>query len=99
MSIGLTGATVEEHIFVLDKFDYGMSRPDLCLPNFFIAGAPKAGTTSLYHYLDQHPQIYLSPIKEPAYFSLELRLENFGAEMQELTRRDMPASRRLLTAA
>jgi len=26
-------------------------------PTFFIAGAPKAGTTSLYHYLDQHPQV------------------------------------------
>ena len=31
-------------------------------PDFFIAGAPEAGTTSLYHYLDQHPQIYMSPI-------------------------------------
>jgi len=27
------------------------------MPNFFIVGAPKAGTTSLYHYLDQHPDI------------------------------------------
>jgi hypothetical protein len=35
------------------------------LPNFFVAGAPKAGTTSLYRYLDQHPGIYMSPIKEP----------------------------------
>jgi hypothetical protein len=33
------------------------------LPNFFIVGAPKAGTTSLYHYLDQHPQVYMSAIK------------------------------------
>ena len=46
-------------------------------PNFFIVGAPKAGTTSLYHYLAQHPDIYMSPLKEPTYFSLELRPENF----------------------
>jgi SAM-dependent methyltransferase len=39
------------------------------LPNFIIAGAPKSGTTSLYHYLRQHPQVYLSPIKEPTFFA------------------------------
>lgn len=37
-------------------------------PNFFIIGTPKAGTTSLYHYLREHPQIYMSPLKEPRYF-------------------------------
>jgi hypothetical protein len=51
----------------------------LKLPNFFIVGAPKAGTTSLYAYLDQHPQIYMSPLKEPNYFAFELREENFSA--------------------
>lgn len=38
------------------------------LPNFFIAGAAKAGTTSLYRYLAQHPQVYMSPVKEPTFF-------------------------------
>jgi hypothetical protein len=38
------------------------------LPNFFLAGVPKAGTTSLYFYLAQHPQVYMSPIKEPTFF-------------------------------
>jgi hypothetical protein len=37
-------------------------------PNFFIIGAAKAGTTSLYDILYQHPQVYLSFDKEPAYF-------------------------------
>ena len=37
-------------------------------PNFIIVGAPKAGTTALYHYLNQHPKVYLSKIKEPGYF-------------------------------
>jgi hypothetical protein len=39
------------------------------LPNFFIAGPPKAGTTSLHHYLRQHPQVYMNPIKEPTFFA------------------------------
>ena len=37
--------------------------------DFFIVGAPKAGTTSLYHYLNQHPEIEMSKVKEPNYFS------------------------------
>ncbi len=40
------------------------------LPNFIIAGASKSGTSSLYHYLKQHPDIFLSDIqKEGRYFS------------------------------
>lgn len=35
------------------------------LPNFLIVGATKSGTTSLYHYLKQHREIYMSPAKEP----------------------------------
>ena len=42
------------------------------VPNFFVVGAPKAGTTSLYHYLDQHPEVYVSPIKEPCFFAPEV---------------------------
>lgn len=37
-------------------------------PNLFIIGAPKCGTTSLYEYLYGHPEIYMSPVKEPFYF-------------------------------
>lgn len=43
----------------------------MTLPNFFIIGAAKSGTSSLYLYLDQHPQIYMSPIKEPHFFSFD----------------------------
>jgi hypothetical protein len=39
------------------------------LPTFFIVGAAKSGTTSLYHYLSQHPDVYMSPNKEPHWFS------------------------------
>lgn len=37
-------------------------------PNFFIVGAPRAGTTSLYIYLKGHPDIYLPRVKEPHFF-------------------------------
>lgn len=37
-------------------------------PNFFILGAAKCGTTSLYNYLKHHPDIYMSPVKEPCFF-------------------------------
>ena len=37
-------------------------------PNFLVAGVAKAGTTSLYEYLRQHPQIFMSENKEPCYF-------------------------------
>ena len=39
--------------------------------DFFIVGAPKAGTTSLYHYLNEHLEIEMSSQKEPNYFSDE----------------------------
>ena len=41
------------------------------LPNFLIVGAPRCGTTTLYKSLKQHPQIFLSPLKEPMFFILE----------------------------
>lgn len=43
----------------------------MSLPNFLMIGAMKSGTTSLYHYLCQHPQIYMSSVKEPKFFALE----------------------------
>jgi len=41
-------------------------------PDLFVIGAAKCGTTSLYHYLASHPQIYMSPRKEPRYFAPDL---------------------------
>ena len=37
-------------------------------PNLFIVGVAKGGTTSLWRYLDRHPDIYMSPVKEPNFF-------------------------------
>jgi len=41
-------------------------------PNFFIVGAPRCGTTFLYNYLKQIPGIYMSPVKEPGFFSVSI---------------------------
>ncbi len=42
---------------------------DVKLPNFLLVGAPKSGTTSLYYYLVDHPQVFMSKLKEPHFFS------------------------------
>ena len=42
-------------------------------PNFLLLGAQKAGTTSIVASLHTHPQIFLSPIKEPHYFCFDPR--------------------------
>lgn len=42
---------------------------DARLPNFFILGAPKSGTTSLYEYLRTHPNVFMPHIKEPHFFA------------------------------
>lgn len=41
-------------------------------PNLFIVGAPKSGTTSLCHYLEQHPDVIFSDPKEPNYFCQDI---------------------------
>jgi hypothetical protein len=39
------------------------------LPNFLVVGAAKSGTTSLFRYLEQHPDIFTSPLKEPNFLA------------------------------
>lgn len=41
------------------------------LPDFLVIGAMKCGTTSLYHYLRDHPQVYMPAIKAPEFFAEE----------------------------
>jgi hypothetical protein len=47
---------------------------EIVTPTFTVGGAPKAGTTSLYHYLDQHPQVCMSARKETSVFIDNRRL-------------------------
>jgi hypothetical protein len=49
----------------------------MSMPNFLIIGAAKSGTTALYYYLKQHPQIYMSSLKEPNFFAFEGEQLNF----------------------
>ncbi len=44
--------------------------PSHLRPNFLVIGAGKSGTTSLNDWLGQHPEVFMSPVKEPNYFAL-----------------------------
>ena len=55
----------------------------MAVPNFFVIGAQKCGTDALYHALKKHPDIYMSPEKEPFYFiaddgSVDFKIPTFG---------------------
>src|SRR5436190_1060453 len=43
------------------------------VPDFFIAGHPKCGTTALYLMLKNHPQVFMPEVKEPRYFAADQR--------------------------
>ena len=45
----------------------------MSVPDFFIVGHPKCGTTALFEMLRTHPQIYMPDCKETFYFADELR--------------------------
>jgi hypothetical protein len=45
-------------------------------PNLFIVGQPKSGTTALHQFLGQHPEIYMSSVKEPHFFCADFHLES-----------------------
>ena len=73
-----------------------MSDAEVRLPSFFLVGAPKAGTTSLYDHLDQHPDIYVSPLKEVCYFSTEVRPGRMARELQGRAKQDSDSLRAYL---
>lgn len=60
-----------------------MSPSTMRKPDFFIVGAAKAGTTSLYNYLKLHPDVYFSPIKEPHFFSTDINLEEMRGDFKK----------------
>lgn len=47
------------------------------LPDFIIAGCGKAGTSALYQYLNEHPQVFMSKPKEPRYFAYPEHRPNY----------------------
>lgn len=52
------------------------------IPDFFIIGAAKSGTTSLYEYLKGHPEIYMSPRKAPRYFAPDLATDGVAKNLR-----------------
>ena len=60
-----------------------MSARTVTMPNFLIIGAMKAGTTALYSYLEQHPEVYMSPVKEPNFFCFEDETLDFRAPQDQ----------------
>jgi len=57
--------------------DISVSSEKLKLPDFLIVGAAKSGTTSIYNYLKEHPEIFLPDKKEPWFFSFMDDPQNF----------------------
>ncbi len=54
------------------------------LPTFLIVGAVKAGTTSLHEYLQQHPDVYMSPVKETNHFSdADMLFDQFNVDYRQ----------------
>jgi hypothetical protein len=45
-------------------------------PNLFIVGQPKSGSTALHQFLSEHPDVFMSPYKEPSYFCPDLHEES-----------------------
>jgi hypothetical protein len=73
------------------------------LPNFFLVGAAKAGTTSLARYLSQHPDIFIPELKEPKYFSIQDKYFPHRGPLDELVDaqivRDLDSYVRLYSSA
>lgn len=46
-------------------------------PNFLVIGAQKCGTEALYRALGEHPDVYMSPNKEPFFFAMDGRLPSY----------------------
>ena len=46
-------------------------------PNFFIVGAAKSGTSSIADNIGQHPDVFMSPAKEPFYFVSDYGFDDF----------------------
>ena len=57
-------------------------------PDFVIPGAPRSGTTFMFEYLDQHPGIHMSSIKEPNHFATDLDSGSYMDSVSFLRDRD-----------
>jgi hypothetical protein len=58
----------------------------MTLPTFLIVGTARAGTTTLHHWLSEHPQVRMSAVKEPKYFAFDEQPDWHGPGDQRATR-------------
>ena len=58
------------------------------IPDLFIVGAPKSGTTSLYEWLKGHPEIFMTRVKEPCFYSRDLAQDKSGNFLRYETDRE-----------
>ncbi|MBS1811267.1 MAG: glycosyltransferase [Acidobacteria bacterium] len=58
-----------------DRNSFSPSLETVSKPNLFVVGAPKCGTTSMSDYLAQHPDVFMSPMKEPHFFGRDLQYD------------------------
>jgi len=57
--------------------------------NFFVIGAAKSGTTTVFERLNSRSDVYLSPLKEPNYYSSDIDTSKFSSEFRANTRLDL----------
>ena len=57
--------------------------------NFFIVGAAKCGTTTVFDRLNSRDDVYLSPLKEPNYYSTDIDTASFSSEFRANTNLDL----------
>lgn len=69
----------------------------MALPNFLIFGVQKAGTTSIYDYLREHPQVYVSPRKETDFLGRESLTEAAAEALPDPERLTRGGRKRILT--
>ena len=72
----------------------------MTMPNFLVIGSMRCGTTSLYQHLNQHPEVYMSPAKEPGFFAFEgetlrFRVDNRKSDLNKRIITDLAAYRSL----
>jgi len=60
-------------------------------PNFFIVGAPKSGTTAMYRYLKDHPDVFMPERKEAHFFGSDMRSPLFVDSLDRYLERFEPA--------
>jgi hypothetical protein len=68
-------------------------KPPPAKPDFFVLGAAKSATTSLYYFLAQHPEIAMSLSKEPSFFSRPCLMNSPVDYLEQF--RPTPATKRL----